>query len=126
MDDFEGVNRRGMLFALGAAGLVAAASPAFARAAQPPVRETTQAFDARSTDGTTLVGDMAGAPGAPEILFIHGLRQSRLSWDRQYDDPALAGFRKVRFDLRATGIPTSRHPRPAMQTWTDGLTTSRR
>jgi len=103
MNDFKNVNRRGMLFGLGAAGLGAAAAPAFAGVARPTVDKAPQTFEAKSTDGTTLVGDIVGAPGAPEILFIHGLRQSRLSWDRQYNDPALAGFRKVRFDLRGHG-----------------------
>ncbi|MCR0985608.1 alpha/beta fold hydrolase [Roseomonas populi] len=60
-------------------------------------------FEARSTDGTVLRGDAQGDPAAPEILFIHGLRQSRLSWERQFADPALSGFRLVRFDLRSHG-----------------------
>lgn len=93
MDDLENVNRRGMLFGLGAVGLVTAATPAFADVAQPTLGKAPQAFEAKSTDDTALIGDIVGAPGAPEILFVHGLRQSRLSWDRQYDDPALAGWR---------------------------------
>ena len=60
-------------------------------------------FCVRSSDGTILVGEVQGDPHAPEILFIHGLRQSRLSWDKQFADPALAGFRMVRFDLRGHG-----------------------
>jgi non-heme chloroperoxidase len=60
-------------------------------------------FSVRSSDGTTLAGEAQGDPHAPEILFIHGLRQSRLSWDKQFADPALAGFRMVRFDLRGHG-----------------------
>lgn len=63
-------------------------------------RET---FSVRSTDGTMLVGEMQGPLEAPEILFIHGLRQSRLSWEKQFADPALAGYRLVRFDLRGHG-----------------------
>ncbi|WP_377805786.1 alpha/beta hydrolase [Azospirillum sp. A29] len=62
-----------------------------------------QGFSVRSSDGTVLTGDAQGDPQAPEILFVHGLRQSRLSWDRQFADPALAGFRLVRFDLRGHG-----------------------
>jgi pimeloyl-ACP methyl ester carboxylesterase len=50
-----------------------------------------------------LAGEMQGPPEAPEILFIHGLRQSRLSWDKQFADPAFAGYRLVRFDLRGHG-----------------------
>jgi non-heme chloroperoxidase len=60
-------------------------------------------FFVRSSDGTMLTGDAQGDKQAPEILFIHGLRQSRLSWDKQFTDPVLAGFRMVRFDLRGHG-----------------------
>lgn len=124
MNDLENVNRRGMLFGLGAVGLVAAATPAFAGVAQPTLGKTPQTFEAKSTDGTRLVGDIVGAPEAPEILFIHGLRQSRLSWDRQYDDPALAGFRKVRFDLRGHGDsdkPVSPGSYADMGRWADDI-----
>ena len=60
-------------------------------------------FSVRSADGTVLAAEAKGDPAAPEVLFIHGLRQSRLSWDKQFTDPALAGFRMVRFDLRGHG-----------------------
>jgi non-heme chloroperoxidase len=60
-------------------------------------------FLVRSTDGTMLAAEAQGDPQALEILFIHGLRQSRLSWDKQFADPALAGFRLVSFDLRGHG-----------------------
>lgn len=124
MNDFENVNRRGMLFGLGAVGLAAAATPAFASIVQPTPGKTPQTFEAKSTDGTRLVGDIVGAPEAPEILFIHGLRQSRLSWDRQYDDPALAGFRKVQFDLRGHGDsdkPVSPGSYADMGRWADDI-----
>ncbi|WP_395681550.1 alpha/beta fold hydrolase [Inquilinus sp.] len=88
-------------FLAGAAGLAALAVQArLGVAATPPAREI---FAVRSSDGTLLTGDAQGDPQAPEILFIHGLRQSRLSWDKQFADPALAGFRLVRFDLRGHG-----------------------
>jgi non-heme chloroperoxidase len=118
------VNRRGMLFGLGAAGLVAAATPGGASIVRPTIGKALQAFEARSTDGTMLAGDIVGAADAPEILFIHGLRQSRLSWDRQYDDPALAGFRKVRFDLRGHGDsdkPASPGSYADMGRWADDI-----
>ncbi len=60
-------------------------------------------FFVRSEDGTTLSGEAQGDPQAPEILFIHGLRQSRLSWEKQFSDAELAGFRLVSFDLRGHG-----------------------
>jgi non-heme chloroperoxidase len=60
-------------------------------------------FCVRSADGAALAAEAKGDPAAREVLFIHGLRQSRLSWDKQFADPALAGFRMVRFDLRGHG-----------------------
>lgn len=87
-------------FLAGAAGLAALALQARFGFAAPQPREN---FSVRSIDGTTLAGEAQGDPQAPEILFIHGLRQSRLSWDKQFADPALAGFRLVRFDLRGHG-----------------------
>ncbi|WP_225766708.1 alpha/beta fold hydrolase [Inquilinus sp. Marseille-Q2685] len=87
-------------FLAGAAGFATLAVQARFGFAAPQPRET---FSVRSSDGTVLTGDAQGDPQAPEILFIHGLRQSRLSWDKQFADPALAGFRLVRFDLRGHG-----------------------
>jgi len=60
-------------------------------------------FSVHSADGTVLAAEAKGDPAAPEVLFIHGLRQSRLSWDKQFTDPALAGLRMVCFDLRGHG-----------------------
>ena len=71
--------------------------------ASAPTGGDRELFSVRSADGTILAAEAKGDPAAPEILFIHGLRQSRLSWDRQSADPALAGFRMVRFDLRGHG-----------------------
>ncbi|MBP1887636.1 alpha/beta fold hydrolase [Sinorhizobium mexicanum] len=60
-------------------------------------------FVVRSADGVMLTGEAQGDSQAPEVLFIHGLRQSRLSWEKQFADPALAGFRMASFDLRGHG-----------------------
>ncbi|MDQ1079665.1 alpha/beta fold hydrolase [Pseudoroseomonas cervicalis] len=92
------------LLLAGLAGLATPWPPHPAAAAGPAgAAAPRQSLTARSADGTLLVGEAVGDPAAPEILFIHGLRQSRLSWDRQFADPALAGFRLVRFDLRGHG-----------------------
>ncbi|CAH2601828.1 Alpha/beta hydrolase [Rhodovastum atsumiense] len=69
----------------------------------PTATDPREPFLVQSSDGTMLAGDAQGDPLAPEILFIHGLRQSRLSWQKQVADPVLAGFRLVRFDLRGHG-----------------------
>lgn len=81
-------------------------------------------FLARSADGTVLAGEAQGDPQAPEILFIHGLRQSRLSWDKQFADEALAGFRLVSFDLRGHGDsdkPTSLDAYSDADRWADDV-----
>lgn len=68
-----------------------------------PANAAREPFFVRSEDGTMLSGEAQGDPQAPEILFIHGLRQSRLSWEKQFSDAELAGFRMVSFDLRGHG-----------------------
>ncbi len=96
------------------AGAAAAVVPTGGRAAAPkrpggatdlaasPVVTAGQALTARSSDGLNLSVRAYGRPGGREILLIHGLGQSRLSWDRQID--ALASrFRVVTYDLRGHG-----------------------
>ncbi len=86
--------------------------------------DASDTFSARSSDGTVLTGESKGDPGAPEILFIHGLRQSRLSWDKQFHDPVLAGFRQVRFDLRGHGDsdkPTALEAYSDADRWADDV-----
>lgn len=80
---------------------IASAEPAHPDSQRAPVGR--ESFVVRSADGTLLSAEAQGDPAAPEILFIHGLRQSRLSWDKQFADPALASLRLVRFDLRGHG-----------------------
>ena len=76
-------SRRALL--TGVSGLAA-----LALSSAPSVAASRTLFSVRSSDGTILAGEAHGDPGAPEILFIHGLRQSRLSWEKQFADPALA------------------------------------
>ncbi len=76
------VDRRQMLFGL-AGTLALGGLPASASAVPHPLRAI-ESFQVRSSDGTMLAGDAQGDPAAPEIVFIHGLRQSRLSWDKQF------------------------------------------
>ena len=89
--------------ALAAAGVSRRAPGQSAEASPEGAPSATGGFPVPTPDGLTLAAQAQGDPRAPEILFIHGLRQSRLSWDKQFADPALAGFRLVRFDLRGHG-----------------------
>ncbi len=45
----------------------------------------------------------AGSQDGREILFIHGVSQSYLSWRDQLDAEEMQGFRMVAFDLRGHG-----------------------
>lgn len=103
--------RRSFLAAASVIGALALRpAGASAQAGEPSTHEASgnanadrEPFVVRSADGTVLTAEAKGSPGAPEVLFVQGLRQSRLSWDKQFNDPALAGLRLVRFDLRGHG-----------------------
>lgn len=58
---------------------------------------------ARTPDGLTLSGRGYGDPSRPEILLVHGLGQSRLSWEFQTHGPLIERFRVAAFDLRGHG-----------------------
>lgn len=104
MASLDGIDRRRLLGMAGVATAAALAGPASALiAANTRASGGAEPFTARSSDGTMLIGAAQGDRRAPEILFIHGLRQSRLSWAKQLADPALFGFRLVGFDLRGHG-----------------------
>lgn len=103
---------------------VHAAPAATARSTAKESGVARETFTVRSSDGTMLVGEAQGDPSAPEILFIHGLRQSRLSWEKQLADPALRRFRIVTFDLRGhgdSGKPTSFDAYSDADRWADDV-----
>ncbi len=57
-----------------------------------------------SADGTKISVNEYGNPAGRPILLVHGFTQSRLSWTRQFTDPALAArYRIVAMDLRGHG-----------------------
>jgi len=66
--------------------------------AYPVVRE--ESFTAHTSDGLTLASHAYGDPHNPEIVFIHGLGQSHLSWDRQVHSDLAERFRIITYDLR--------------------------
>lgn len=88
---------------LAGAGPTPAQAPPAGRPADDAAGHDAGLFSAASSDGTRLAGRAQGDANRPEILFIHGLRQSRLSWEKQFSDPVLARFRLVGFDLRGHG-----------------------
>lgn len=111
-------------FLSGLAGLLALAIGAVAPPVQAASAKAAEAFFARSSDGTLLAVAAQGDPAAPEILFIHGLRQSRTSWGKQLADPQLKGFRIVTFDLRGHGDsdkPTALSAYSSADLWADDV-----
>ncbi|GGC45202.1 alpha/beta fold hydrolase [Chelatococcus reniformis] len=98
-------SRRTILAAtLGLAALAtrsAAASPAIVT--EGGGADAGEAFAARTLDGLTLSGRLYGDPAHPEILLIHGLGQSRLSWERQTGSALTQRFRVVTYDFRGHG-----------------------
>lgn len=77
--------------------------PTSVRSASPDRNPVTEGLLARSTDGLNLAVRRYGDPTHQEILFIHGLGQSRLSWDLQINSDLVDRFRLVTFDLRGHG-----------------------
>lgn len=92
------LDRRETLGAL--LGLAAAVAAAPANAGPAPAGER---LTARTPDGLSLSVHSHGAAGRPEILFVHGLGQCRLSWTRQVESALAERFRLVAYDLRGHG-----------------------
>ena len=93
------VSRRELLVGSGAA--ISTLRPA-AGIAAIPARPIGQPVAVRTNDGLTLSAMSYGAASAPPIIFVHGLSQSRLSWDRQIV-AELEHHRLITFDLRGHG-----------------------
>ncbi|NKN39086.1 alpha/beta hydrolase [Agrobacterium sp. a22-2] len=74
-----------------------------ARLGTPDRGSMSEGLIARTPDGLNLAVRSYGDPAHPEILFIHGLGQSRLSWDLQVNGDLADRFRVVTFDLRGHG-----------------------
>ncbi len=55
-------------------------------------------------DGVAVAVGEWGNPAGPEILFIHGLAQSTLSFNRQIASALARDFRIVAYDLRGHGL----------------------
>lgn len=95
------VNRRELLASSLSAAAISTPIPA-SGAAAAPVLPTGRPIAIRTGDGLTLSAMSYGAASAFPIIFVHGLSQSRLSWDRQIVVD-LAHYRLITFDLRGHG-----------------------
>jgi non-heme chloroperoxidase len=63
-----------------------------------------KAVSVKTPDGVSISAQDWGNPSGPEILLIHGISQSHLSWIKQIIDSDLAKeFHMVTYDLRGHG-----------------------
>jgi non-heme chloroperoxidase len=62
-----------------------------------------RSISVRTPDNITIAAQEWGNPKGPEIVFIHGLGQSHLSWKKQYESSLAKEFRILTYDLRGHG-----------------------
>jgi pimeloyl-ACP methyl ester carboxylesterase len=78
----------------------------------------------RTPDNITIAAQEWGNPKGPELLFIHGLGHSHLSWEKQYESSLSKDFRILTYDLRGHG-DSGKPPEPEMYSegkrWGDEL-----
>lgn len=56
-----------------------------------------------AADGVKIVGDVAGDPGSPAVVLLHGGGQTRHSWSGAVEPLRDAGYYVVNVDLRGHG-----------------------
>jgi non-heme chloroperoxidase len=81
-------------------------------------------FTIKTADGLELAAEQHGDPSGPEILLVHGLGQSRISWSRQTQGSLARTCRVVSYDLRGHGDsskPASRHAYEDTELWASDL-----
>ncbi|MDI3290825.1 alpha/beta hydrolase [Polyangium sp. 15x6] len=66
----------------------------------PPAKQ----IHVKTPDGLSIAVQEWGNPRGPEVLFIHGLSQSHLSWAPQIGSSLAKDFRIVTYDLRGHGV----------------------
>lgn len=54
-------------------------------------------------DGVRLIGDVAGPPGAPLVVLLHGGGQTRHSWSGAMSALLRRGYRVINYDARGHG-----------------------
>lgn len=132
----HGLNRR-VVFGMAAAASGAALAASTARAQQPAAPDAGKPFYAapdqvlpyqplrvHSSDGASIAAQQWGNPQGPEIVFIHGVLQSHLSFERQVLSELARTFRMVTYDLRGHGDsdkPVGREHYLNGELWADDL-----
>jgi len=83
-----------------------------------------RSISVRTPDNITIAAQEWGNPKGPELVFIHGLGHSHLSWEKQYESSLAKDFRILTYDLRGHG-DSGKPPEPEMYSegkrWGDDL-----
>ncbi len=114
MEDRQALGRRAMVGAIGFASGAAllAASAVRAQGTPDPSKPFYTApdqtlpykpFRVKGRDGIAIAAQDWGNPQGPEIVFIHGVLQSHLSFERQVRSDLAKSFRMITYDLRGHG-----------------------
>jgi non-heme chloroperoxidase len=84
---------------------VAAALLMFAASFQAPsaFAKEVQSF-ATTPDGVKIAIQESGNSEGPELVFVHGLLGSHLTWEKQVTSPLLRKYRIITYDLRGHGL----------------------
>lgn len=83
-----------------------------------------RAYRITTPDGVQVAVQEWGNPAGPEIVFIHGLAQSHLSWTKQVEGRLARDFRLVTYDLRGHGdsdAPLEAEKYQSGEAWGDEL-----
>lgn len=107
-----------------AIGFAAAITTVRAQGPSPEAPIAGERLTARTPDGLDLSVHAVGDPSQREIVLIHGLGQSRLSWTRQIESALARDFRIVSYDLRGHGDsdkPTAADTYADGARWADDL-----
>ena len=68
-------------------------------------RSRMRTYDVTGGGGLRLYVEETGNPRGPSVLFIHGLSQRRLAWNKPLHSDLAPEFRLVAMDLRGHGGP---------------------
>jgi non-heme chloroperoxidase len=83
-----------------------------------------RSISVRTPDNIMIAAQEWGNPRGPELVFIHGLGHSHLSWEKQYESSLAKDFRMLTYDLRGHG-DSGKPPEPEMYSegkrWGDDL-----
>ena len=66
--------------------------------------EINRSFDVKTPDGLNIKAQEQGNVRGAEIVFVHGLNQSHLSWSRQIHSELARRFHLLTYDLRGHGF----------------------